>query len=345
VNLSDAIQLYLTDRQARGIKPRTNNNDRVTLNYLLSAVGNIKTQSLCTQHIDRFWMRVSHLGPASKNRAKAQLSSFFKWLQARGHLSRNVDLLEGYRKLRVPPTSRIIIPQSEFQTFLDGITDPRRRIIAAISLYLFTRISETCALRWQDFDLDAVDPITGKPKPTVDVYRSKTEQLDTLPVCRELLEELRRWKRAYAVIMGEQVQPGWLVIPGREAPKMSGVKGTKGKLELVEQGKYLPHKQAFLHFTVREMLKEAGYYQPKEGGHTFRRSGAVALYNQLAEHGHDRAMRICQAMLGHSSIQTTEIYLRLNVESKLRNDLLAGKPMFPEQSEASVVPLHRDASR
>ena len=49
-------------------------------------------------------------------------------------------------------------------------------------------------------------------------------------------------------------------------------------------------------------LREAGYYIPYEGGHTLRRSGATALYNQLTHVGHDRAIRICQAMLGHSSV-------------------------------------------
>jgi integrase len=92
------------------------------------------------------------------------------------------------------------------------------------------------------------------------------------------------------------------------------------------------------------VLLKAGYDLDKgEGGHTLRRSGATALYNELSERGHDRAIRMCQAMLGHASIQTTEVYLALNLDRKARNDLLAGKRMFSVGGPAKVLSLEKAA--
>ena len=174
MNLSDAISQYLSDRKVKGVKAGTIRSDRHVLQLLLADVGNVQVNRLRPQHIDVFWSKHSEWSPGTMNKARYVLSTFFKWCQARGHLPRTLDLLEGHRKLRVPPKSRVIIPQSEFEDFLDGISNPRSRIIAAIGLYLFTRISETASLRWQDLDLDGG---------TAEVFRQKTQTLDTLPIC------------------------------------------------------------------------------------------------------------------------------------------------------------------
>ena len=136
--------------------------------------------------------------------------------------------------------------------------------------------------------------------------------------------------------------PEWYVVPGTTPPRGLSTKGAKG-FTAHRPRFYLPTKRADLSKIIKQGLIEDGYYVPFEGGHTLRRSGATALYDQLTFMGHDRAIRICQAMLGHSSVQTTEIYLRLDLDRKVRNDLLAGKPMFPDRGEGTVVPLVTDS--
>lgn len=328
--LSDAIAAFNVDRMHQGIAEGTRKNDARCLNYLLTDVGNVNTRNLRPQHMDVFWSRRTTWGPGAMNNGYVTLSVFFGWCQSRGYMSRNMNLLERRRKNKVPPRDRIIIPQGEFSTFLDGIQDPRARITCALGLYLFTRISETEGLRWQDVD-------TLSAAPTVEVFRKKTQTLDTLPLCEELLYELKRWRLAYAARVGSQPEPGWFVVPGQTNARQYGVKGTKGF-----GGSFTPQwlvdKRPDLGRPIRTALENAGYYLPQEGGHTLRRSGATALYNQLSSVGHDRAIRICQAMLGHSNIATTEVYLRLDLDRKVRNDLLAGKPMFPTE-EAVVIQL------
>jgi integrase len=328
--LSDCIDNYLADRRSRGLAASTIRSQKGTLKLLLADAGNIETKRLKPQHLDAFWANRHTWGPATRNRAAHTLNIFFAWCRVRGYLPRDYDPMEGSRKERVPPRDRVLIPQSEFSILLEQCEDPRKRIAVALGLYLFLRVSDAEALRWQDVNFDTA---------TVEVYRPKTRTLDTLPICDELMAELRRWKLAYAARVGEPVQKGWFLIPGLPAKGgQRGRKGIKGFVEVLERP-YLPTTKANLGYAIRTILQAAGYYRPQEGGHTLRRSGATALYNQLSSVGHDRAIRICQAMLGHSSVQTTEIYLRLDLDRKVRNDLLAGKRMFPEEGTATVLRL------
>lgn len=328
--LSDAIIAFGRDRQARGISPGTRRNEANILTLFLAEIGNVQTKRLRPQHVDAFWVnRTAAWAPGTINRARTSLNTFFKWCQARGYVSRSMDLLEGSKALRVPPRNRVVIPQDQFSTLLEEASSPRLRVAYAFGLYLFTRISETQGLRWQDINMQAG---------TVEVFRKKTLTLDTLPICTELAHEIRLWRLDYATVMGEQPQPGWFIIPGRQPLRGSATPGQKGFTPgRGGGGQLLPAKESDLSKIVKNGLREAGYYQQMEGGHTLRRSGAIALYNQLSSVGHDRAIRVCQAMLGHSSIRTTEIYLRLDLDRKVRNDLLAGHYMFPEATEATVV--------
>lgn len=330
MNLSDAIMAYNRHRESMGIAHNTMRTQRRVLGLLLADVGNIDTKRLRHQHMDLFWSRRTTWGPNTRNLAAHTLRPFFDWCQARGYMRRDIDLLDGYRKARVPPRDRVVIPQSEFSTFIAGIRNPRARIACATGLYLFSRISETEGLRWQDLDTGAG---------TVQVCRHKTATLDTLPICSELAEEVERWRFTLGSQLGEPPLPGYFFIPAYRSVIRKGVPGVKGFSVATSPNGPIPHKRGRLGETMRLALEEAGYYQPGEGGHTLRRSGAIALYNELSSRGHDRAIRICQAMLGHSNIATTEVYLRLDLDRKVRNDLLAGKPMFEATSEAQVVSI------
>lgn len=333
MNLSDAITAFLIDRKAKGVTAKSVRNDKGVLQYLLADIGNIQVHAIKPQHLDVFWSKRTTWGPGTMNRGRTCLNTFFDWCRTRGYLPRDSDPMDGVRRLKVPPRDRVTIPQGEFQTLIEGQADPRRRIVVALSLYLFLRRSEIEILRWQDINLE-----TG----VAQIFRPKTQTMDDLPICEELHHELRRWRRAYGVKMGEPPMPNWFLVPALQSPQRNGVKGHKGFSASKYDPVWLPTTKPNLQWVQREVLKDAGYYRPHEGGHTFRRSGAIALYNELSRLGHDRAIRICQAMLGHSSVQTTEIYLRLDLDRKVRNDLLAGKPMF-NQEVGEVIPIQREA--
>ena len=69
-----------------------------------------------------------------------------------------------------------------------------------------------------------------------------------------------------------------------------------------------------------------------------RRSGARALFDQLVQDGYDGAIRTVQAMLHHTSVTTTEVYLGIHLDKKRRDEAIRGKVMFPVSAE-NVVEL------
>lgn len=330
--LNDAIEMYVASRLAEGVKPASVRGERLTLKYLLADVGNLDINHLRPQHMDRFWAKRTTWGPGSMNKGRYHLLSFFHWCQMRGHLSRDntvVDMLERKRPLRVPPRDRIYIPPEDFETFLGQIEEPRTRIMVAIGLYLMVRLSEAANLRWQDMNLDADEPVAM-------VYRMKTETLKAVPISEELGDELRRWRLTYAAGIGRPLRPGDFVVPFLKQGGMVGVKGTKG-FARAGKDEWLPDRPAHFSHSIKKALTEAGYYQPREGGHTLRRSGASGVYVSLTEAGHDGAMRTAQELLGHSTVTTTEGYLNRGLQTREVLRLYAGKRMFPKQEDATVV--------
>lgn len=318
--LSDAIGHYRADRTAKGYAKNTIVNEQSTLRQLLAVIGNIQVSSITTHHMDKFWHANQDKAAGTFNKNRAYLASFFKWCQVRGYMPRTSDPMEGTKDRRVPPRDFVVIPPGEFPTLLEGAKIPRNRALVALGLYLFTRVSETGNLRWRDLDFD---------NKTVRVFRSKTQTEDQLPMCAELEDELRKWRLEYGASIGEVPKPGWYVCPPFQSPGFEGTNGKRGELRMVRPPVLQPTRElSSVTEAINVVLRDAGYYKPREGGHTLRRSGAIALYNELIDRGHDGAIRVCQAMLGHSSVTTTEVYLRLDLARKTRNDLLAGKPMF-----------------
>jgi integrase len=218
-----------------------------------------------------------------------------------------------------------------FGELLDAARHGRDRAVIAIGLYTFQRASELNRLTWDDIEDTHHDPTQWR----IAVYRQKTEERDFLPLCQELRDELARWKLEYGNIMGEVPRGHWYVVPAFHHGEWG--QGPDGRLRLKTPLKLNPTRRFHApQKAVQAALNRIGYADLKhEGAHTLRRSGGLALYQELAwERGHDGALRIVQSMFGHKSLATTEHYLRLTLERKRRNDLLAGGKMFPERGGA-----------
>ena len=342
--LSDAIDRYKADRIARGYAASTIRSEQHLLRDFLAAAGNIQVSSIGPRQIDALYAKKQDTWSAgSQNKARSILSTFFKWCQRRSIMSKGLDPLEGTRKRKVPERDRTIIAPADFPAVLDAAATARDRALMALGYYLFLRVSEIAPLRWQDVDFDESRKGTEQWTPTVSIFRSKTGTSDVLPMAEELYHELRRWRLAYAAEVGAPVKPAWYVVPARNKGIFTGMPGRAGLVRINEAALMPTRETKDVTRVITRVLKAAGLWQPGEGGHTLRRSGAVALYNQLASVGHDRAIRMCQAMLGHSGIATTEVYLRLDLDRKTRNDLLAGKRMFPQVGGGTVTSLKEDS--
>lgn len=329
-DLSGAIQEFLASRQARGIKPNTVRNERGVLRAFLASTGNIMVKSINGRHIDMYLSNNPQLAPGTINRNRGYLQGFFAWCRARRYMARDYDPFEGMRKIPVPPRDFIFVPSDRFPEMLDATKNLRDRAAVALGLYTLQRISTVTHFTWADLHVTAENPKEWN----IQSYSSKIEVQDALPVCLELKHELDRWRLEYGRIMGEVPHPNWRIVPAFERGRYTNDKAT-GKLVRVDEPKLNPLRPlAKAEEIVQFALLQMGYPTVvREGAHTLRRSGGKALYEELAwERGHDGAIRIVQSMFGHKSLTTTEHYLRLTLERKRRNDLLAGTQMFPNRS-------------
>lgn len=341
--LDEASREYLKSRKARGIAPGTLRNDQRTLHRLMVELGNIQVRSITEAHIDRFFTVLSQsrgLDFSTMNIYLANLRPFFRWARARGMTPRDYDPVAERRSYRVTPKSRQRVPVAEFPVLLDACEHPRDRIIVALGLYLFLRSGEISTLRWRDVNLE-----TGE----VSVAIHKTHQRDVMPICAELDEELRRWATWVTTHHG-RIDPDWFLAPAR-MPGVS-IKLPSGRQSFARPEVPLlsPSRQYTQgHRAVQAALAAIGFSLRTEGGasaregvHTLRRSGARALYDQLSERGHDRAIQQVRVMLHHASGTMTERYLGVEVETKQRNDLIRGKRMYAALAD-NIVPLRKVA--
>lgn len=332
--LDDVIHEHLRFCQSHGDASSTIRSKRTTLDSLLVSTGNIFMRSLTPRHMDNLLNEMSaKLEPSTINLRMSHLAVFFGWCARRRYLSPVQFLLDGAKKRRVMPKDRLRIPASKFGFLLDCATHPRDRIVVALGLYLFLRASEIRLLRVQDVML---------AEETVRTLIEKTKQIDSMPISLELDAELRRWMSWYASRAGS-LKPDWYLVPAKTPPKFTAE--GPGRLLPVGEPDILPDRPYRLPAqAVQRTLDKAGYAlryddgkSTREGVHTLRRSGARALYDELADVGFDGALRQVQMMLHHASTQMTERYIGVTLDIKKRNEAIRGQRMYPSIDDSSLA--------
>lgn len=326
VRITEAVDEYLEMLRIQGRSPRTIDSRRQLARQLLHSTGNLYLRHLTEKHIDQFFADNPQWSPATRQKMVAYLSAFFAWAAQRKYMPQG-DVLLHMRGLKAPKKQKLRLAAPDMARVLEAAANPRDRIVIALGTYLFLRGSEIQALRWHHIDLDSFE---------AEIWREKTDEWDTMPICAELAEELERWRRHVTDTLGVP-QPEWFVAPGyhqdiiERDPVTGRISKAHGQLDVTK-----PVSRPFV--SVKIALRRCGFETDQQGVHTLRRSGARALYDHLAADGHDRAARQVQAMLGHSNLVTTEKYLGIDLDRKQRNDLIKGRPMFA-LPDAEVIPL------
>lgn len=336
--LNDAITDYLVLRGSQDFSKRTLANERGVLTRLLAVTGNIWVHQMNERHATRYFE------DAGKTRSSRSLQldhtvlrQFFDWARHTKRLPLNVDPMAGRRRPKTRSRERERVPVTQFPLLLDTAEqhDPRNRAIIAILLYTLIRDQEAADLRVGDWKRDE-----GWLR--VRVTKSHTE--DEMPVCAELDAELRRWLTTYAASLDRPLLPHDYLLPGRRSVGVikAGVRGQISGHHMI----YMPDRPiSRVGRVVRDVLEGMGFpvYDRDgaplmEGAHTIRRSGARALFDRLAAEGYDRALRLVQSMLHHSSVSITEQYLGITADRRGRDEIIRLQPMFPVET-ANVVQL------
>lgn len=326
VTLNEAGNEYLAHLTARRSAEGTVENRRITLAQFREVVGNIQLDSITAVHIDR-WRTIHAWQPTTMNRKLSELRHFFTWAKARGYMSTALDPMNGHRTERVPTKDRLRIPVDKWPALLDAAPHPLERVLIACGLYLMARMSELTGVRLRDVDLESGE---------ITVWRPKIKRHDSLPICAELDAELRRWLTWYTATAAPG--PEAYLLPNRGRSQTVRDPNT-GRLTRLDNDAFVNPLEPLSrpHRNVKWVLDRAGYGTHSQGGHTLRRSGARAYFDELVDLGYDGALRRVQSMLDHSSGTMTEVYLGLQLDKEARNKALKGQPMFRRNADAANV--------
>lgn len=327
ITLLEARDQYRGHLAAKGRKERTIHNNIQPVNHLFRAVGDIKIASIRPQHIDKLFSR-QQWSPRTRNLYLGNLTLFFKYCRRMGWMPKDYDPTEGWENTRVPRVQPLQIPAERFGDLLDAAVHPRDRALIALGLYTFGRSSEIVTMRVDDLDFD---------RNSVQIFRHKTQQGDILPMTSELKAEMLRWLNWYGEAVGG-LQGSYYLVPALYQSPMVYNPATRllepsEAIQRPRPTKVIGHP----YVPVQRALEKLGYDTTRTGGHTLRRSGALALFQSLRATGYDSSLRLVGSMLGHADTKMTELYLGIGVERLQRNEMLAGKPMLPDLVQTHPV--------
>jgi integrase len=323
--IQEAIPEYLAHLRARNLSEATIRTRRISLQELGRAAGRIVLWSVTARHLDKIFGMHPEWSAGTRNNRLSHYKHFLGWARARGYMHRDSDPLFGWKFAKQPVTPQLRIPVTEWGRLYNACLLPRERMVLSLGLFLFLRAGEIKTIQLKHVNLERNE---------VEIFRSKTQQWDTMPICSELDAELRR----YLTWCANELTPNpnhHLIAASRvQAGSHGFIKGS------IQYDWTRPYGQ--IHDVVQPILERAGYPTLNQGEHTLRRSGARAYFDGMVADGFDGALRRVQSMLGHSHSVMTERYLGLELDRHRRNSDLRGRPMFPDLHDAKIVPIRKE---
>lgn len=355
--LSEAVHEYI--RMSTVKKGSADHNtvktDRIMLEMFTRMVGDRVTSNITPEHVEAWFygpggMRDEHIvesrragstrlappiSESTHNHYRSRLGTFFKWCAQRGYVKR--DLMVNTEPLKVKRQPRLQVSPVTLLTFLDAATCERDRCYLATAMNTGLRSIEIRSLHVGDVDLDGGN---------LAVRISKTGDADMQPITAELDVELRRWLIAYARDLERPLRDDDYLFPARRG-------GLIHHYERDEEGRPYAVRRPFTlqpdrpvsrtHEIVKGALAACGLPTYKEGTHSVRRSVARAYFEAVSqEKGDVAALRETAALLHHSSVTTTELYLGLTPEKNARDRRMRGKSFLTDMvSGDNVVPIRR----
>ena len=229
------------------------------------------------------------VGARSQSRILSGVRSFFRYLEMDGYISDDpTELLEWPVKSQHLP--EFLTPQ-EVDRLEDSIdlSKPeghRNRAIIEVLFSCGLRVSELVSLQWsQLYEDEQYVRVLGK---------GNKERL--VPISQRALKEIANY------------------LPWRNTLKIAS--GEEPYVFLNRRGKHLTRTMILI--MLKRQAEEAGIHKVISP-HTLRHSFATALLEGGAD------LRVIQALLGHESIGTTEIYTHLSMQT-LRQEVLNHHP-------------------
>ena len=224
-----------------------------------------------------------HLSAASINREISSLRSLFRWLLRTGVVSRDVaapvaSLKTSRRLPAFVPESRMSDIVSDCEQDSDDFTRERNSLIVLLFYACGLRLAELVGIDRRDFSEDY----------TSLRIRGKGDKERIVPILEFVREKILHY-------IGLIERQNICISPEKA-------------LFLTHKGKRISRTEVYR--TVRDELEKAGV-QGKKSPHVLRHTFATHLLNGGAD------MREIQELLGHASLQATQVYTHNSI-AKLR---------------------------
>lgn len=243
------------------------------------------------EQLEHFAATIADLGIGARSLARilSGVRQFYRWLVLDGYLKANpTELLESPKlPAHLPEVlSTAEVDLLEAAIDLDKWEGQRNKAIIEVLFSCGLRVSELVNLKFQDLFLEEqYIRVLGK---------GNKERL--VPISQRAIDELRYWNA------------------DRNAMKIKP--GEESYVFLNRRGHRLTRTMVLI--MIKRYAQEAGI-RKVVSPHTLRHSFATALLEGGAD------LRAIQAMLGHESISTTEIYTHIDT-STLREEILQHHP-------------------
>jgi integrase len=229
------------------------------------------------------------------------LNGLFRWLYSESEIDANpMSRIPRPRRLRPEDLDVVIVTRADVERMLRAAEDWQEFLCLSVLAYLGPRRDSVSRLRWRDVDL-----IAGTIR-----FREKGAKVAVKPMPNELRGILCAAMESAEVNCG----PDDYVIPNR---RPASVRRAERSSKVIWE-------------TVKRVGERVGV---RATTHSFRRAFAVAFLT-----AHPGAIESLQALMNHSRIDTTQVYLRaLNWSQAMEpvRDLSWGRPEFqPDAEEA-----------
>lgn len=228
--------------------------------------------------------------PRTQARLLSSLRSFYAFLQLDGYIA--VNPLERMRSPKIGAHLPDVLTLDEIDRIIEAVDlsmleGQRNRAMIELMYSCGLRVSELCNLRMSDLYLtEEFIRVTGKG-----------DKQRLVPISPRAIEELNYYFNDRDRIA---IKPGYI------------------DYVFVSERRGKPLSRITVFRLVKELVKAAGINK-NVSPHTFRHSFATHLLEGGAN------LRIIQAMLGHESISTTEIYAHID-RSRLREEIIEHHP-------------------
>jgi integrase len=304
VRLARAIDLWMGELARGGRMPSTRASYE---RYLFKFVGQLErpkpdvdVREVTTNDCRQFLDGWNGRSASTVCSIHSALTGLFRWLYLEGEIDANpMTRIPRPRRPRAEDVDVVIVTPTDVEKMLAACADWQEFLCLSVLAYLGPRRDSVSRLRWRDVDL-----AEGTIR-----FREKGNKISVKPMPNELVAILRAAMESAEVSCG----PDSYVIPNRRPASVRRVE----------------RSNKIIWETVLRVGERVGV---RATVHSLRRAFAVAFLTS-----HPGAIESLQALMNHSRIDTTQVYLRALNRSKAMEpvrDLSWGRGLQPNPEEA-----------